>query len=397
MAELQFLKDADFRREIKSSPAVGYLLFGEEDYLKNLAVAYARETLLGDPSLACFNEIILDALDFHPEKLRSALMSFPMMAERKVILVRGLDLNAMKASELDLFCEVLAELSEYDYNTLLLPVAADGLDEGLLPRRPSALLTKLCSLLRPVRYERCTPQKLIGWCIRHFEHNGAAITPDLCQLLIDRCGRNMMTLAGEIDKISYYALSHDRTAVTKADVETVASYTAEYDAFAFANAVMNLLTRIFYKVNVSDSQTGFRAITADALRPALMLENYPRSMVDIYIEVIEAEGGTRCAGITAAAVALVDAGVPMKDIVVGCAAGKVNDEVVLDLSEVEDKEGQADVPIAIMPRTGEITLLQSDGDLTEEEFQKAIDLAMEGCMQVSELQKEALMKKYSTE
>ena len=77
--------------------------------------------------------------------------------------------------------------------------------------------------------------------------------------------------------------------------------------------------------------------------------------------------------------------------------GKVNDEVVLDLSEVEDKEGQADVPIAIMPRTGEITLLQSDGDLTEDEFQKSIDLAMEGCMKVSELQKEALMKKYSTE
>ena len=136
-------------------------------------------------------------------------------------------------------------------------------------------------------------------------------------------------------------------------------------------------------------------ITADALRPALMLENYPRSMIDIYIEVIEAEGGTRCAGITAASVALVDAGVPMKDIVVGCAAGKVYDEIVLDLSEKEDKEG--DVPIAMMPRTGEITLLQSDGDLTEEEFEKAINLAMEGCLEVNKLQKEALMKKYSIE
>ena len=138
-------------------------------------------------------------------------------------------------------------------------------------------------------------------------------------------------------------------------------------------------------------------ITADALRPALMLENYPRSMVDIYIEVIEAEGGTRCAGITAASVALVDAGIPMKDIVVGCAAGKVNDKIVLDLSEVEDKEGQADVPIAMMPRTGEITLLQSDGDLSQEEFEEAINLAMEGCRKVNEIQKEALMKKYSAE
>ena len=238
MADISFLKDADFRREIKSSPATGYLLFGEEDYLKNLAVAYARETLVGDPSLACFNEIILDALDFHPEKLRSALMSFPMMADRKVILVRGLDLNAMKSSEIDLLCEVLGELAEYDYNTLLLPIAAEAIDEGILPRRPSPLLSKLCSLLRPVRYERCTPQKLIGWCIRHFEHNGAKASPDMCQLLIDRCGRNMMTLAGEIDKISYYVLSHSRTAVTSADISTVASYTAEYDAFAFAGALM---------------------------------------------------------------------------------------------------------------------------------------------------------------
>ena len=71
--------------------------------------------------------------------------------------------------------------------------------------------------------------------------------------------------------------------------------------------------------------------------------------------------------------------------------------IVLDLSEVEDKEGQADVPIAMMPRTGEITLLQSDGDLTEEEFNKALDLAMEGCRQVNEIQKAALMEKYSTE
>ena len=137
-------------------------------------------------------------------------------------------------------------------------------------------------------------------------------------------------------------------------------------------------------------------IAADALRPALMLESFPRSMVDVSIEVIEAEGGTRCAGITAAAVALADAGIPMKDIVVGCAAGKVDDQIVLDLSEKEDKEGQADVPIAIMPRTGEITLLQADGNLTEEEFEEALDLAMEGCMKISEIQHEALKNRYSS-
>jgi exosome complex component RRP41 len=139
--------------------------------------------------------------------------------------------------------------------------------------------------------------------------------------------------------------------------------------------------------------TEISKITADALRPALLLEDYPMSMIDVSIEIIEAEGGTRCAGITAAAVALADAGIPMRDIVVGCAAGKVDGEIVLDLSEKEDKDGQSDVPIAILPRTNEVTLLQSDGKLTEEEFTKAIDLAIKGCHEISKIQKDALTAK----
>ncbi|GAB6054761.1 exosome complex exonuclease Rrp41 [Methanobacterium movens] len=135
-------------------------------------------------------------------------------------------------------------------------------------------------------------------------------------------------------------------------------------------------------------------ITAEALQPAVILEKYPRSVIEIFIEVLEAEGGTRCAGITAASVALADAGIPMKDMVVACAAGKVDGQVVLDLSEVEDKDGQADVPVAILPRSGEITLLQSDGNLTTAEFEKALDLAIKGCNQISEVQKEALKKRY---
>lgn len=135
-------------------------------------------------------------------------------------------------------------------------------------------------------------------------------------------------------------------------------------------------------------------ITSEALMPAVFLEKFPRSTIDVFIEILEAEGGTRCAGITAASVALADAGVPMRDLVVACAAGKANGEVILDLSEAEDKDGEADVPVAIMPRTGEITLLQSDGNLTSDEFEKALDLAIDGCMKLSEEQKKAIIKRY---
>jgi exosome complex component RRP41 len=116
--------------------------------------------------------------------------------------------------------------------------------------------------------------------------------------------------------------------------------------------------------------------------------------VDVNIEVLDAEAGTRCAGLTAAGVALIDAGIPMRDIPVACAAGKICGKVVLDLGKEEDNLGDADLPVAISPRTGEVLLLQMDGHLTMDEFNEAFDLAVKGCHIVSELQKKAVLHKY---
>ena len=135
-------------------------------------------------------------------------------------------------------------------------------------------------------------------------------------------------------------------------------------------------------------------VIKEALEPALFLELYPRAGVDVFIEVLQADGGTRCAAITAAALAIADSGVPMRDLVVGCAAGKVGDTVVVDLFDAEDKLGAADVPVAFMPSLNAITLLQMDGILEPPEFEKAVNMAMEGCKKIYEMQKEALKTKY---
>jgi len=138
-------------------------------------------------------------------------------------------------------------------------------------------------------------------------------------------------------------------------------------------------------------------VISEALENVIIVEKFPRATIDVNIEVLDAEAGTRCAGLTAAAVALVDAGIPMKDIPVACAAGKIEDQIVLDLGKDEDNYGSADLPIAISPRTGEILLLQMDGHLTQEEFDKAFDLALKGCHIISDLQKKAILEKYQSE
>jgi DNA polymerase-3 subunit delta len=236
-APVTILKDADFRKEIKGAPAVGYLLFGEEDYLKNIAVEFARQTLCPDEGMRAFNEIVLDALDLTPSRLLEAMQSLPMFAERKVIVLRGLTLRSMRPDEVEALMQVLEQLPEFDYNTLLIPVSADTFDEGYLPKRPSALLTRLSSVLRPVQYERCTPQKLAGWVARHFAHNGVQAPDALCMQVIDVCGRSMHTLASEIDKISFYVRAHGREALTAEDIAAAACVAVEFDAFAFANAL----------------------------------------------------------------------------------------------------------------------------------------------------------------
>jgi len=135
-------------------------------------------------------------------------------------------------------------------------------------------------------------------------------------------------------------------------------------------------------------------VIRESLEPAIFLEYYPRTGIDIFLEVLQADGGTRCASITAASLALADAGIPMRDLVAACAAGKADDTIVLDLMDTEDKIGTADVPVALMPNLNAITLLQMDGILTLEEFKKAVNMAIEGCKKIYALQKEALKLKY---
>ena len=135
-------------------------------------------------------------------------------------------------------------------------------------------------------------------------------------------------------------------------------------------------------------------VIKECLEPAVFLEYYPRTMVDVFVEVLQADGGTRCASITAAALALADSGIPMRDLVAACAAGKVDDTIVLDLMDTEDKLGAADVPVAFMPNLNAVTLLQMDGTLTQEEFESAVNMALEGCRKIYAMQKEALKTKY---
>jgi exosome complex component RRP41 len=136
-------------------------------------------------------------------------------------------------------------------------------------------------------------------------------------------------------------------------------------------------------------------VMTDSLESVVLTHLYPRSAIDVFVQVLQADGGTRCAALSAASVAIADAGIPMRDLIAGCAAGIIEDQVVLDLADYEDKEGTGDVPLGYSPSVDEVSLLQMDGSFTKEQLVEAVELAKEGCRQVYAIQREALKKKYS--
>ena len=135
-------------------------------------------------------------------------------------------------------------------------------------------------------------------------------------------------------------------------------------------------------------------IISDCLKPVLFLELYPGTAFEIYINVLDADGGTRCACTTVAALALADAGIPMRSLVTAVAVGKIDGELVTDLSGIEDKAGDADLPCAITWFNEELSLLQFDGNTNLEEFSKSLSLAKDAMHKIYEIQLDALKKKY---
>lgn len=140
-------------------------------------------------------------------------------------------------------------------------------------------------------------------------------------------------------------------------------------------------------------------VTEKALKEVLDLKDYPNAVIDVFIELPQTDAGTRCAGITAAAMALADAGLTMKDMVSSVAVGVVDGSVVADLNYDEEAypEGHvADIPVAMQPNSEKITLLQMDGLVKREQLKEALELAKKVCKDLYEVQKTALKNKFNT-
>ncbi len=146
----------------------------------------------------------------------------------------------------------------------------------------------------------------------------------------------------------------------------------------------------------SRRSTEISMLMRKALLPVLNLDEFPNAVVDVFVDLPETDAGTRCAGISAAAMALADAGLIMKDLVAAFSMGYYNGKIMADIDGFEDCEiGVSDIPVAYIPTADKFSLLQLDGEVPKADFAKLLETAKKKAMAIYEAQKQALKKKYA--
>jgi len=135
-------------------------------------------------------------------------------------------------------------------------------------------------------------------------------------------------------------------------------------------------------------------ITEWALEPVVVLDEFPNTVVDVHITILQANASTRCAGINAAAMALAHAGIPMRELASSVSIGKMDKTLVVDVSKAEEDyeegEGATDIAMSFTSNSGKLTHLQLDGKISAAELEEALVLGRKACKEIYEIQKKTL-------
>ncbi len=241
----------ELRKTLKTEGAHGgYLIYGDEDFLKRDALKQIRETVMKTcpPGLEDFNRSVFTLEDDDWSAPLSAILSLPVMAEKRIVeivppsfgkLLGGrVDPNNEEAGGAGLkqVVEMLSSIADAPETVLVVVSWGDAFDAGTA-KKPSAALKQLTKFLTPVECPVPREADLKKWISRHLTEEKLTAAPEVLDSIIAHCPADMLSLSRELDKLVCYAHYHEKSELTAADVSLVASPLQEEEDFAWTNAV----------------------------------------------------------------------------------------------------------------------------------------------------------------
>lgn len=145
----------------------------------------------------------------------------------------------------------------------------------------------------------------------------------------------------------------------------------------------------------------FSQLLEEALAPAVCLHKFPKSTVDVFVYVLENDGGALACAITTAGLALADAGIDMYDVVVGCSLRQDGRTCLIDpthdeeVAPVDAKSANLSfgrMTLGFMPALQQVAALVQDGDLDAASFVSDMKALVNACHQIYPLVEDVLLK-----
>ncbi|MBN1479148.1 DNA polymerase III subunit delta [candidate division KSB1 bacterium] len=197
-----------------------YLFYGEEDFLVKQLVDALRKAVL-QPGDEDFNLDVLYGNETDGAAIINAAMSFPMMAERRLVIVKDITLLNEKSLQL------LVKYAEKPSKSTCLCLTSAKLGN-------SATIKKLKELCKVIEARRLYDNQVLGWIKSHVKDRGYSISEEAASLLQINVGNSLRRLSSEIDKIELLTGAKE---ITIRDVEAVVGSTKDYNVFEFCDAV----------------------------------------------------------------------------------------------------------------------------------------------------------------
>eukprot|EP00455_Lapot_gusevi_P000336 TRINITY_DN10157_c0_g1_i1.p1 TRINITY_DN10157_c0_g1~~TRINITY_DN10157_c0_g1_i1.p1 ORF type:complete len:280 (+),score=25.37 TRINITY_DN10157_c0_g1_i1:82-921(+) len=144
----------------------------------------------------------------------------------------------------------------------------------------------------------------------------------------------------------------------------------------------------------------YAELISTALEVCVLLHKFPKNVLEVYILILQDDGGALAASLTCASLALADAGIEVYDMMAACSAAMVDSSILLDPTLAEESARKAQsmqnsgsnegrgsrmdgsVLVAYMPSLGQVAHLTQTGCVHKPLLLETINLCIDGCCKI---------------
>ena len=219
------MTEAELKKEIKSNALSGvYYFYGEETFMRDYYAEQVKKRVLED-SMEEFNLHVYTDHTFSTDDIQNAISSYPMMADKKVILFRDTGILTKSEENKDFFAELFDDIPDY----AVVLVCERNADKLYAPYK------SLKKNAKCVEFGYRNADRLKPWLAKAATDFEKSISASDLSYIVDRCGPSMANLRSEFQKVVAYVGA--RKEITRKDIDASISFSEEYQIYVLTDAI----------------------------------------------------------------------------------------------------------------------------------------------------------------